>query len=156
MSLLFYRDGKGYLNVENCLVCGNSVITERDGYSNVIVIYDIDMSEAVQYIKETIRDKAVHINNSIDFSFVNSIWLKRAIHVGILYGALYHTGGYHFSLYEIDRLIENLLAYNIDPLDKEKVKLLIQNHSAPAFNDRFSKRFFHIMMEIGGFEKKIS
>ena len=176
MSIIFKRDEHKHthclLETESSIVCGNEVFkpqrTERENsdghfrlYNDVDEIFDISTGEAICFLALPFLG-GIAVNNTL--------WLKRAVHAGYLHGAVHNTkDGYYFSLNELEKFRDNILAFGgIDPLSKDKIKQYAQNtllnlvlkdalkNNAkifkPAFEDDYSKRFFDIMLEIGGLE----
>ena len=150
MSLIFTRkdDDNGYrFKAVSGVLCGDKfqhtcVCDEGEDekcYGAVDEVYDVDMDDAISYLGIT-RGKP----HDEGFAFINKLWLKRAIHAGLLHGCIYETGNYFFSLYELDKLRENILAYDgIDPLNKTVVADYTANHVAvPKCRDDYGVRFF--------------
>jgi len=147
---------------ETCVVCGDEVVRplrmtrtveEDECYPNgcgcTNAIYDITMKEAKTYLGKH-RGKP---KDEFSFEFVNELWLKRAIHAGLLHGAIYGTGDYYFDLYELDKLRENIIAYGgADPLNKGDARKIVCDSVnnigtfEPAFNDEYGRHFYEVIL----------
>lgn len=149
MSLIFNRMiSDNMLEIESGVVCGEEFINANNvrnyNYADVNEVYDISINEAVNYL-------GCKRGKTGGFEFINRLWLKRAVHAGLLHGAIYKTGDYYFSLYELGKLRDNINFYGgIDPLDKEAVNEYFLNLAPEARMlrqgaGRYDKQFYQAM-----------
>ncbi|MBQ8950763.1 MAG: hypothetical protein IJ065_06300 [Eubacterium sp.] len=160
MSLIFTRkdDKNGYrFKAASGVLCGDkfqqTCVCDDDEdkkcYGAVDEVYDIEMGDAISYLGRPRGKKP----RDEGFAFVNRLWLKRAIHAGLLHGCIYETGKYYFSLNELDKLRKNILAYDgIDPLDEMAVADYVFRNGEgkveiplPNNADDYDKRFHDIL-----------
>lgn len=104
-----YRDKTG-------IVCGKTftpftaIPTAPDeGCNDIESIYDIDIDNAVKYMKRE------------GCKFADKLWLIRCIHAGLLHGAVYEAGSYMFDLNELYKLCMKIkINGGADPLDHSR------------------------------------
>ena len=136
MSLIFSRkEGDHKFIAQSGILCGNKIeslipcFDDEDEnekiYGTVDEIYDISIDEAWSYL-----GLSKHQKPDEGFNFVSKLWIKRAVHAGLLhaaFGNIHCTDDYFFSLQELDKLRKNMKlyrkdAYNfVDPLNEDDV-----------------------------------
>lgn len=138
MSLIFSRkEGDRRFIAQSGVLCGSKIeplilcFDDEDEsekiYGTVDEIYDISIDEARSYL-----GLSRHQQSDKGFDFVSKLWIKRAVHAGLLhaaFGNIHCTDDYFFSLQELDKLRKNMKLYHkdaseynfVDPLNEDDV-----------------------------------